>query len=136
MSRSGYIDDYYDDWQVINVWRGAVSSSIRGKRGQAFLRELIDALDAMPKKRLVAHDLKNDEGVCALGCVGVSRGLNVDALDPDDWNGLATAFNIAAPLVREIEYENDEAGAWNDTPEKRWTRVRNWAARQIRGMGQ
>jgi hypothetical protein len=37
MSRSGYSDDYGDDepWQLI-MWRGAVASAFRGRRGQPF----------------------------------------------------------------------------------------------------
>lgn len=36
-------------------------------------------------------------------------------------------------LAQEVMYENDEGG-WrpNETPEERWARVRNWAAKQIR----
>ncbi|ENQ7660184.1 hypothetical protein ACEQOL_006537 [Pseudomonas aeruginosa] len=41
MSRSGYCDDL-DNWSLI-CWRGAVSSAIKGKRGQAFLIELREA---------------------------------------------------------------------------------------------
>jgi hypothetical protein len=37
MSRSGYSDDL-ENWSLIR-WRGAVASAIRGRRGQAFLRE-------------------------------------------------------------------------------------------------
>ena len=48
MSRSGYSDDIDDNWAHI-MWRGRVASSIRGKRGQAMLRELLAALDAMPE---------------------------------------------------------------------------------------
>lgn len=48
MSRSGYSND----GENIAMWRGQVASAIRGKRGQAFLRELVEALDAMPEKRL------------------------------------------------------------------------------------
>ena len=46
MSRSGYSDDY--EPSNIAMWRGQVASAMRGKRGQAFLRELIEALDAFP----------------------------------------------------------------------------------------
>ena len=55
MSRSGYSDDL-ETWQLIK-WRGQVMSAIRGKRGQKFLRELLAALDAMPKKILITEDL-------------------------------------------------------------------------------
>ena len=58
MSRSAYSDDLEDD--VMNLWRGAVMSAIRGKRGQQLLRDLRDALDAMPEKRLIANHLVDD----------------------------------------------------------------------------
>lgn len=56
MSRSGYTDDGWDDesaqWAAIR-YAGALKSAVRGKKGQAFLRELLAALDAMPVKRLI-----------------------------------------------------------------------------------
>lgn len=130
MSRAGYCDDI-DQWQLIK-WRGQVASAIRGKRGQAFLRELIDALDALPEKRLIAHELQAGENVCAIGSVGVRRGLNMTALDPEDPDGVAGAFGIAHQLVREIEYMNDEALYFEVTPEKRWQHMRNWAVSQVK----
>ena len=59
MSRSGYVDDMCDQWAMIR-YRGAVRSAIRGRRGQAFLREMLAALDAMPEKRLTAGALVFD----------------------------------------------------------------------------
>lgn len=59
MSRSGYVDDMGDQWAMIR-YRGAVSSAIRGRRGQAFLREMLAALDAMPEKRLISGALVFD----------------------------------------------------------------------------
>ena len=59
MSRSGYVDDMCDEWALIR-YRGAVKSAIRGKRGQAFLREMLAALDAMPEKRLISGALVFD----------------------------------------------------------------------------
>lgn len=56
MSRSGYSDDL-DSWSMIR-WRGAVTSATRGARGQAFFREMLAALDAMPEKKLIADDLE------------------------------------------------------------------------------
>ena len=131
MSRSGYTDDYGDDdpWALIR-WRGAVASSIRGKRGQAFLRELIEALDAMPEKRLIADDLQRGGEVCALGSVGAKRGVDMAKLDPEDFDTLAGVFNIAAPLVQEIEWENDEG--YYATPEVRWKRMRAWAVSNLK----
>jgi hypothetical protein len=45
MSRSGYSDDL--DPLALGRWRGRVASAMRGKRGQAFLREMLAAMDAM-----------------------------------------------------------------------------------------
>lgn len=131
MSRSDYDDDI-EAWAMIR-WRGQVASAIRGKRGQNLLRDLLASLDAMPEKRLIAESLTDKDGYCALGVLGASRGMQLDALDADDPEQVAAAFGIATPLAREIVYINDEAGWWNDTPEKRWTRVREWVAQNIAG---
>jgi hypothetical protein len=133
MGRSGYVDDCDDQWAAIR-WQGALASSIRGKRGQAFFRELIDALDAMPVKRLIPNDLRKDGEVCALGAVGAKRGMNLESLDPHEAEVLSGEFGIAEPLVREIEYRNDEGGPWDrpETPEERWTRMRAWAVNKLK----
>ena len=59
MSRAGYTDDMDDYWSWIR-YRGAVRSAIRGRRGQAFLKEMLAALDALPEKRLITEDLVID----------------------------------------------------------------------------
>lgn len=129
MSRAGYTDDV-DNWSLIK-YRGQVASAIRGKRGQAFLRELLAALDAMPEKRLIADDLVRNGEVCTIGSVGVRRGVALEELDPENSRAIAQAFGIARPLVCEIEYENDECG-YGDTPESRWARMRQWVVRNIK----
>lgn len=133
MSRSGYCDDIDDQWAHIR-WRGMVASSIRGKRGQSFLKDLLKALDEMPEKRLLAEVLQSDGGVCALGCVGKKRGIDMTNLDTDDDETtelVASQLDIADCLAREIVFENDEGG-WNETPEQRFERVRKWVASQIK----
>ena len=50
MSRHGYSDDCDNEWRAI-MWSGAVKSAIKGKRGQAFLKELLAALDALEKEK-------------------------------------------------------------------------------------
>ena len=40
MSRSGYCDEL--EQSELAMWRGQVASAIRGKRGQAFLVELLN----------------------------------------------------------------------------------------------
>lgn len=129
MSRCGY-DGEATDWALIR-WRGQVASAIRGKRGQAFLRELVEALDAMPEKRLIAHELQLGGNVCAIGSVGLQRGIDMSKLDPADYDGIAGAFGIAYQLVCEIEFMNDEAH-WGASPEVRWRHVRSWAVENLR----
>jgi hypothetical protein len=129
MSRSGYIDD--GDQSGIAMWRGQVASAIRGKRGQAFLRELIEALDARPEKKLIVEDLERGGEVCALGAVGVKRGIDMGPLNPYDTETLAGVFGIAHQLVAEIEFMNDE-GVWAKTPEERWQGMRDWAVKQLK----
>lgn len=106
MSRSGYSDDC-DQWDLIR-WRGAVNSAIRGKRGQAFLRELAAAMDAMPDKRLIADELQADGAFCTLGVIGAARGVDMSNLDPYDRGRVAGMFNVAEALAAEIMYENDD----------------------------
>lgn len=112
MSRAGYSDDVEDQWALIR-WRGAVASSIRGKRGQAFLRELAEAMDAMPEKRLIANAGEIEGEFCTLGVVASKRGCDMEDLNAlmEDGEGDAVAgvLGVAGPLAREIMFENDEA---------------------------
>lgn len=131
MSRSNYNDDYDDNWSLIR-WRGAVRAAIRGRRGQAFLKDMLNAFDAMTEKRLIKHELEADGEHCALGVVGKAKGLPIQDLDLNEPDDVADCFGIAQALAREIVYENDE-GDWssNETPEQRWRRMRAWAASQV-----
>jgi hypothetical protein len=124
MSRSGYDDYDIEHWDLIR-WRGAVASAIRGKRGQAFLLEMFQALESLPEKKLIAGDLEKDGSVCALGAVGLARGLNMEEIDSHDYEQVASALNINEKIAREIAFENDEA--WGGiTPEERYTKMRAW----------
>ena len=139
MSRSGYSDGL-DEWALIR-WRGAVKSAIRGARGQAFLREMAAALDAMPEKKLIADEVVTPSGdVCAMGAVCQKRGIDVSDLPAtydfeyeysEATEDVGERLGIARALAKEIAYENDE-GTWApETPEQRWTRMRAWVARHI-----
>lgn len=131
MSRSGYSSDI-DNWQLIK-WGGWVASAIKGKRGQAFLRELIAALDAMPEKRLIDGDLVSEDGadVCALGALGKLKGIDMSGLDTYDHEGLGAAFGIAYQLAAEVMFINDDEYRHLD-PEGRWRNVREWAKSNLR----
>ncbi|WP_372438211.1 hypothetical protein ACCM60_14035 [Pseudomonas chlororaphis subsp. aureofaciens] len=141
MSRSGYSDDC-GGWDLI-CWRGAVNSAIKGKRGQAFLVELRDALDAMPEKRLVADTLEADGQFCTLGVLGSKRGIDMSTIDAHCRESVSHAFGIAEAMAAEIVYENDEhPGSYelqvdgrykliHETPELRWQRMRKWVESNI-----
>ena len=137
MSRSGYSDDC-DGWQLIR-WRGAVASAMRGQRGQAFLKEMLAAMDALPEKRLIADDLEtpatgmpfSTKGgeVCAIGSVGKARGIDMAKVDPHEHEMVAAAFGIPHSLACEIMFWNDD---WrSETPEARFARMRKWIESQI-----
>lgn len=148
MSRSGYSDDIDDNWSWIR-WRGYVASAIRGKRGQAFLREMLAAMDALPEKKLIANTLETGGAVCAIGSVGKARGVDMSALDPEDYDTVAGVFGINAKLAQEIVFMNDEAFIFETdangyiehdengksiylTPEGRFEKMRAWIVSQIR----
>jgi len=141
MSRHGYVDDGdYDLWSMIR-WRGAVTSAIRGRRGQALLRRMAEALDAMPEKRLVAEDIVREDGACcALGALAKAEGVDVSDLHPEDAPRVAETFDIAPSLAREIVWENDDGvpplgqireGGYYETPDGR--RVATFARRHFDG---
>jgi hypothetical protein len=133
MSRSGYTDDCDDNWQFI-MYRGAVTSAINGRRGQAFLKEMLAALDALPEKVLIAEELEDDiytGQVCALGAVGKARGLNMERIDPHDPETVASVFAISKALASEVAYMNDD---WfnNNSPASRFIQMREWIKSQIK----
>lgn len=131
MSRSNYTDDYDSEWQLI-MWRGAVKSAIRGKRGQAFLKEMLSSLDSLPEKKLIDDVLEHNGQVCAIGSVGVQRGLDMSKIDAHDPYSVGHAFGIARAMAAEIEFINDDDYGWKkETPEQRFQRVRIWVVSKI-----
>lgn len=128
MSRSGY--SY--DCENLALYRASVERAMHGKRGQAFLRELVAALDAMPEKALIAHELVNESGACcAIGAVCKARSLDVGTVDCYDPDSVARAIGVARSMAAEIEFMNDEWGNQDETPAQRWERMRKWASYNI-----
>src|SRR5580658_497115 len=108
MGRSGYTDDY-DETNCLGLYRANVDRAMGGRRGQAFLREMAAALDAMPIKELVADEIVRDkEHVCAIGSVAVARGIDVSELDEYDAESVGKTFGIAESMAREIAFVNDD----------------------------
>jgi len=117
------------------MWRGAVSSAIRGKRGQAFLKEMLAALDKLPEKRLIAGEFMDSAGeVCALGAVGKARNCEIKEVNIEDNEGAGELFGIARAMAAEIQSINDDDFSYRkETPEERFVRVRKWVVEQIKG---
>jgi hypothetical protein len=111
MSRSGYTDDN-DDPLAQGRWRQVVKRSLEGARGQALLRELVEALDAMEDKRLYPGSFATADGeFCALGALAAKRGTKTDDLGDDyecDTAQVGQRFGIAPAMAAEIMYLNDE----------------------------
>ena len=110
MSRSGYTDECNDPL-AYGGYRQAVHNALRGKRGQALLRDLAAALDAMTDKRLHPGSFATPEGeFCALGALAHQRGIKVDDLGNEedcDSEQVADRFGIAKAMAAEIMDMND-----------------------------
>ena len=131
MSRSGYSDDYGDDDPLaMGRWRGAVKRAIEGKRGQAFLRELADAMDAMEVRELIRDQLIAADGACCtIGVVCKARGLRVGGIDLESPEEVGALVGISRVMTAEIEYENDDYR--EESPADRWVRMRKWVDKHL-----
>lgn len=128
MSRSGYSEDC----DYLDLYRNSVDRAIAGKRGQKFLKELIEAFDAMPEKRLIRDSLVEENGeVCAIGALGLKRCVDMSKLDAEDPEQVGKAFGIATAMAQEIVYENDER-CESQTPEQRFDRMYKWAKSNLK----
>lgn len=137
MSRSGYSEDYDEEFPNASaLYHTSILNAIKGKRGQKFIRDLVSALDALPEKRLISDDLIKEGAVCAIGAVGLARGIDMTNINPEDARKVGALFGIAPRMAREVVFENDEGpfyyGSGHETPEARWTRMRAWAAGHLK----
>jgi hypothetical protein len=147
VSRSGLSENDGDDnWNFIR-YRGQVASAIRGKRGQAFLRELRAALLTMPKKELLNGGFSRGGEVCALGSVALRRKLKagiaretalkqLEAEFPEENNyscagDVAPKFGIADVLAAEIMWTNDSEYGADQSPKGRWKAMYRWVRENI-----
>lgn len=110
MSRHGDDDGDYDNWTLdMGRWEHNLKRATASKRGQKVLRELRDALHAMPERRLIADELATPDGaVCAVGAYiahcrakdtrtsMVEAAKALAAEDPESWDG----------------YQLDDNGQW------------------------
>lgn len=161
MSRSGLHEDDGDDPLQFGRWRGATMAAIRGKRGQAALREIAAAMDSMDCKSLTSGALAADGEFCTIGLLMSKRGIDTSEFDVCDYDAIAEAIGVNAKIVQEIEWFNDDtihdwhyvehcgppAPKWNrwdptwtvevreanpDANPLRWVRMRDWVAGHIK----
>lgn len=141
MNRSGYSDEGWDDeWAHLRAgaWAANVRKTFKGRRGQSFLKELRDAMDALPERCLVANAFEDDGAFCALGTVANKRGVTMPEWDEEDgdYYGIAeeagAALRISKVLAAEVMNANDDSPRAGETPEQRWARVRKWVEKRIR----
>lgn len=102
MSRINYCDE--EDYPgQFNLWHANCNRSLQGKRGQEELRQLRDALLALPDKRLIHGSLINADGeVCAIGAYARHKGLDLKKFDPENatnWVGIKAGM----PDLRRLE---------------------------------
>ena len=122
--------DYGSADDLADEWLRDVANAIASPKGQAFLRELAAAMDAMPEKVLIANELVDKEGdCCTIGAVCKARGIDATHMD-----SAAVAEWLGAPLllVAEIIDVND---GYRETPVHRWQRMRQWVDKRIRKDG-
>jgi hypothetical protein len=143
------------------MWEANMERSLRGRKGQAALRELEAALIALPDKRLIANDTVSADGaVCSIAALAKHRGYNGNLILPqmattdDDWfnensdkfhdeyeyeEAVETAMmkvagdlGIPRMVAFAIIYENDDGLGRNPTPEQRYDHMLRWVQRQLR----
>jgi hypothetical protein len=139
-----FSDDYDWDFGRYMLWEQAVTNAMSGRRGQAALRDLEEALVALPEKRLVDTLCKDGE-VCAISALVVHKRVQAGE----------DRATVIAELERMVDPEGDPDAAditaclgarhgnmaysmawtiaqWNDedcfayTPEQRYEWVLKW----------
>lgn len=118
---------------LMNIERWSRTQSIV-KAVKRFLRELAEAMDAMPEKKLISEALVTRQGdCCTLGVICKKRNIDISDVDADDPEDVGFTLGIDYSMAAEIAYENDEGGPWgvDEDPELRWQRMRKWVDAHI-----
>ena len=109
------------------LWEANCRRSIKGRHGQAALRELRDVLLSLPSKRLIAGALEHDGEFCAIGAYAKAKGVDLGTSTPEDDNHDAAGVKAGMPrlVAWTVVYENDEAIHY-EPPEARYARMLRW----------
>jgi hypothetical protein len=132
------------------LFQRSVDNAIKGKSGQALLREIEAALLALPEKKLLGSGVCEGGEVCMLGAVAVARAMKagktreeaVVALERDakaagqyedddkTFKYLKRALAIKQHcLAWQLVFENDEC--YVKTDEQRYERMLKWVQERI-----
>lgn len=140
MSRLLYNDDDCSPSEE-GLQKGWFLSTIRGQRGQRFLRELVAALDALPTPELSSGALEDAKTgcCCAFGAVRRLRGPENVKLwfhpEEEDMtpNHLAEPFGVSQTLAWAVVQANEDMNESNAEQARRhrWAEVRAWAVRHL-----
>lgn len=132
-------------------WEHNLSRSIAGKKGQAALRELRQALLALPEPKLVTGLFTTAEGLCCtLGALAAYRkgreeGISIteaaralhDAVDPEDSDlhvEEGKKAGLSETLAWHLGYQNDDSYEFGRaSPEERFAGVLCWVNENITG---
>jgi len=125
------------------LWEANYERSLKGRKGQSALRDIEQALLALPEKKLIADALQDDDGqVCAIGALAKHKGVSMpppleidsefeDYKVIDQMVELGRSLGVPKLVAIAVIHENDND--WNvPTPEARYRRVLTWVQRQLR----
>lgn len=153
--RIGYSDE--EDYPgQFGLWQGNCQRSLKGRAGQAALRELEAALLALPDKRLIEGELADDEGsVCAIGALAKHEGRLTEELRAEgeyDMEDVGVDLGMPRLVAWKVVEMNDIQFAGTDlvfgegpyrwpgeqpyfyvpiTPEQRYERMLAWVREQL-----
>lgn len=133
------------------LWQANLERHMKGAKGQAVLRELRDALLALPEKKLIRDRLADEQGhVCTVGALAAHRGKPLAELaelvkpdpkwgDYDEWEceertmQLGREIGLKEVMAVTLAARNDDV--WmspsNETDEQRYERVLAWVESKI-----
>lgn len=147
---SRFSDDYDEDFaNQAALYNANTERCLKGKRGQAFLKEMEAALLTLPQKKLINGAVCQEGQVCAIGALALKR--KRDAGDsiaaalywlekeaPDEWQESdATAdyaeehLDVLRRLAFRMAWVNDLKEPEEETPEQRYERVLKWVRSKI-----
>ncbi len=143
MSRFG---EYGDDDGLPGHWHEIdVARSIDGPKGQRRMREIVDALLALPERVLIEGAISarcGDEpspSVCFVGAIALHKGVEVARIRrgwEDQYGGMDTITlgkqaGLTLALANRCAALNDVTWEGVD-PEERWRRAYRWACARVR----